>query len=68
MFVLESLEKPGNLGTILRCADAAGAAVVLNDPVTDIFNPNVVRASTGTLFSVPYPAEADLKKFTSFIK
>jgi TrmH family RNA methyltransferase len=54
VLVVEAIEKPGNLGTILRSADAAGCdAVVVCDPVTDIFNPNVVRASTGVLFSVP---------------
>jgi TrmH family RNA methyltransferase len=54
VLVVEAIEKPGNLGTILRGADAAGcAAVIVCDPVTDIFNPNVVRASTGVLFSVP---------------
>jgi RNA methyltransferase, TrmH family len=47
------LEKPGNLGAILRTADAAGvAAVIAADPVTDWGNPNVVRASKGTVFSV----------------
>jgi len=51
--VAEALEKPGNLGAILRCADAVGAdAVVVCDPVVDPFNPNVVRASRGTLFTV----------------
>lgn len=54
LLVVESIEKPGNLGTILRSADAAGVdAVIVCDPVTDIFNPNVVRSSTGVLFSVP---------------
>jgi len=54
ILVVEGIEKPGNLGTILRSADAAGCdAVIVCDPVTDIFNPNVVRASTGVLFSVP---------------
>jgi len=48
------LEKPGNLGAILRTADAAGvAAVIAADPITDWGNPNVVRASKGTVFSVP---------------
>jgi TrmH family RNA methyltransferase len=52
--VVEAIEKPGNLGTILRSADAAGVdGVIVCDPVTDIFNPNVVRSSTGVLFSVP---------------
>ncbi len=54
LLVVEAIEKPGNLGTILRSADAAGCdAVIVCDAVTDIFNPNVVRASTGVLFSVP---------------
>jgi len=54
ILVVEAIEKPGNLGTILRSADAAGChALIVCDPVTDLFNPNVVRASTGVLFSVP---------------
>lgn len=54
VLVVESIEKPGNLGTMLRTADAAGCrAVVVADPTTDPFNPNVVRASIGTLFTVP---------------
>lgn len=58
LLVVEAIEKPGNLGTILRSADAAGCdGVIVCDPVTDIFNPNVVRASTGVLFSVPLVVE-----------
>ena len=58
LLVVEAIEKPGNLGTILRSADAAGCdAVIVCDPVTDIFNPNVVRASTGVLISVPLVVE-----------
>lgn len=54
LIVVEAIEKPGNLGTILRSADGAGTdAVIICDAVTDIFNPNVVRSSTGVLFSVP---------------
>lgn len=54
VLVVEAIEKPGNLGTILRSADAAGVdGLIVCDPVTDLFNPNVVRASTGVLFSVP---------------
>jgi TrmH family RNA methyltransferase len=54
LIVAESIEKPGNLGTILRSADAAGAhGVIISNRCTDIYNPNVVRASCGTLFSVP---------------
>ena len=54
LIVAEAIEKPGNLGTILRTADAAGVhAVIVCDRCTDINNPNVVRASIGTLFSLP---------------
>ena len=54
LLVVEAIEKPGNLGTMLRTADAAGCdAVIVCDPTTDPFNPNVVRASTGMLFVVP---------------
>jgi len=52
--VAETIEKPGNLGSILRSADAVGAtAVIICNRQTDIFNPNVIRASTGAIFSVP---------------
>jgi TrmH family RNA methyltransferase len=52
--VLEGVEKPGNLGAVLRTADAAGAdAVIAADPRTDLFNPNAIRASLGTIFAVP---------------
>lgn len=54
IIVLESVEKPGNLGAILRTADAAGVdAVIVCDTQTDIYNPNVIRSSLGTLFTVP---------------
>ena len=55
--VCEAVEKPGNLGALLRTADAAGVdAVVSADPRSDWSNPNVVRASKGTVFSVPIAA------------
>lgn len=54
LIIAEAIEKPGNLGTILRSADAAGAdGVIVCDRCTDIYNPNVVRASVGTLFTLP---------------
>ena len=52
--VLERVEKPGNLGAILRSADAAGVdAVIVCDPLTDLYNPNLIRSSVGGFFSVP---------------
>lgn len=52
--VLEGVEKPGNLGAVLRSADAAGvSALIITGEGTDLYNPNVVRASLGTLFTVP---------------
>ena len=54
LVVLESLEKPGNLGAVLRVADGAGAdGVIVCGGGTDLFNPNVLRASRGAFFSVP---------------
>lgn len=55
--VVESIEKPGNLGAILRSADGAGLdGLVAADPRTDLFNPNAIRASIGTIFTVPLAA------------
>jgi len=57
--IAEAVEKPGNLGSILRSADAAGVdGLIICNKCTDIYNPNVIRASTGALFSVPL-AEAE---------
>ena len=54
LLILEGIEKPGNLGAILRSADGAGAdAVILVDCLLDLYNPNVIRASQGLLFSTP---------------
>ena len=54
IMVLEAVEKPGNLGAVLRSADAAGAdAVIICDPLTDLYNPNLIRASIGAVFTVP---------------
>jgi len=52
--LLDRIEKPGNIGAMLRTADAAGIdAVILSDPITDIYNPNVIRSSLGTVFTMP---------------
>jgi TrmH family RNA methyltransferase len=54
--VTEDVEKPGNVGAILRSADGAGADAVIAAGGTDLFNPNVIRASVGTVFSLPVVA------------
>ena len=52
--VIERIEKPGNVGAVLRSADGAGLdGLIVADPRTDLFNPNAIRASLGTLFTVP---------------
>jgi TrmH family RNA methyltransferase len=56
--VTEDVEKPGNLGAILRSADGAGAAAVIAVGGTDLYNPNVIRASAGTIFHLPVAAGA----------
>ena len=68
VIVAEAIEKPGNLGTILRSADAAGvAAVIVCDRCTDLHNPNVVRASTGMIFAVP-TIETDSASALTFLR
>jgi TrmH family RNA methyltransferase len=68
LLVAEAIEKPGNLGTMLRTADAAGVqAVIVCDRGTDINNPNVVRASIGTLFSLPV-VEADAAETLAWLR
>jgi len=52
ILILESVEKPGNLGAVMRTADAAGIdAVIVCDPLSDIYNPNVIRSSVGCIFT-----------------
>lgn len=66
--VLEAVEKPGNLGAVLRSADAASAdAVIVCDPLTDLYNPNLIRASIGAIFTVPTVA-ASSEDTIAFLK
>lgn len=58
VLVAVAIEKPGNLGAMLRTCDAAGAGLLVVDPITDLTNPNTVRASTGALFDVPIAVSA----------
>ena len=68
VLVLEAVEKPGNLGAILRTADAAPAhAVLVGDPRTDLYNPNVIRASLGGIFTVPTVA-APMPEVLAFLR
>ena len=78
IMVIESVEKPGNLGAILRSADAAAAdAVIVCDPLTDLYNPNLIRSSVGAVFtvqiltaqlqdSVPY-YDSDMRRGTAIV-
>lgn len=55
--VLEGVEKPGNVGAVSRTADGAGfSALIVADPRTDLYNPNTIRASLGTIFTLPVAA------------
>ncbi len=68
LVVAETVEKPGNLGALLRSADAAGATgVIVCDPATDVNNPNTVRASRGALFALP-PAEASTAEAIAWLR
>lgn len=68
LIVAEAIEKPGNLGTILRSSDAVHVdALIVCDKCTDVFNPNVVRASVGTLFTVPV-IESSSKETIAWLK
>jgi len=68
LIIAEAIEKPGNLGTIIRTADATGChGVIVCNRCTDVTNPNVVRASTGTLFCLPV-VEATSEETLSWLK
>ena len=63
LVVIEGVEKPGNLGAVLRSADGAGAdALIAASPRTDLANPNAIRASAGTIFAVPIAAAPDARR------
>ncbi len=69
ILVLESVEKPGNLGAIIRTAYASGVdLIILNDQKTDIFSPNVIRSSTGFIFSMPLVLSSVDNTFNWLIK
>ena len=66
--IAETIEKPGNLGSMLRSADAVGAtAMIVCNKQTDFYNPNVIRASTGAIFSVPL-AEATSEECLAWLR
>src|SRR6185437_2321172 len=68
LLAVQGIEKPGNLGALLRSADGAGAtAVVVLDRALDLYNPNVIRASLGTAFTVPVVA-ASSEELRAFAK
>jgi TrmH family RNA methyltransferase len=69
LVILHEVKDPGNLGNIIRTADAAGAnAVIITGDSVDVFNPKVVRASTGSIFHIPLVTKADLSVTISQLK
>ena len=67
--VLETIQDPGNLGTIMRTAEGAGVAgIVMNNETVDIYNPKTVRSTMGSIFRVPFVYESDLKKSVEELK
>jgi len=67
--VLDQLQDPGNMGTLIRAADAVGAAaVVLLEPCADVFDPRTVRSSMGSLFNVPLARLADVGKLFDWLR
>ena len=67
--LLETLQDPGNLGTVIRSAEAAGAAgVFMNETTADIYNPKVIRSTMGSLFRVPFKVVPDLSVIVSAIR
>lgn len=68
LLVAEAPEKPGNIGALLRTADAAGLdAVIIANPRGDLYNPNIIRSSVGCLFTVPV-AEASTQEVIRYLK
>lgn len=68
ILIAESTEKPGNIGALLRTADAAKVdAVIIANPTADLYNPNVIRSSVGCVFTVP-TAVASTKEVIAFLK
>jgi TrmH family RNA methyltransferase len=67
--ILEEIRDPGNLGTIIRVADAAGAdAVVLTGRSVDLYNPKVVRSTTGSLFHLPITVDVELENVVPLVR
>lgn len=66
VLVLDQIEKPGNLGAVIRTCDALGVdALLLSDPICDLWNPNAVRSSTGAIFTMPIGqgSQAEIRSF-----
>jgi len=66
--ICDRIRDPGNLGTVIRCADAFGAAVVVTKESVDVTNAKTVRASAGSVFHLPVVAEADLGEWAARLK
>lgn len=69
VMILETIQDPGNLGTILRAGEGAGiTGVIMNSTTVDIYNPKVIRSTMGSIYRVPFVYVEDLKKTLTELK
>jgi TrmH family RNA methyltransferase len=67
--LLANIRDPGNAGTVLRAADAAGAdAIIFSSNSVDVYNPKVVRSTTGSLFHIPFAVDVDIEHAIKILK
>ncbi len=69
LLILESIQDPGNLGTMLRTGEGAGiSGVIMNQTTVDLFNPKTIRSTMGSIYRMPFYVSKDLKKTVSDLK
>lgn len=69
MVILDAIQDPGNMGTIIRTADAAGATgVILSEGCVDVYNPKVLRSTMGSIFHIPIYNSSDILMDLNYIK
>ena len=69
LLILESIQDPGNLGTMLRTGEGAGATgIIMNKTTTDLFNPKTIRSTMGSIYRMPFYIAEDLEETIAFLK